>query len=96
MFIFEDVHFTLRPSNLLCGRQLLTACLSWAVLGLHCCVGSSPVVASGGCSPVAVCRLLTVVAPLAAEHGLAGALASGVVEHRLSCPMARVIFPDQG
>ena len=62
MFIFEDVHFTLRPSNLLCRRQLLTACLSWAVLGLHCCVGSSPVVASGGCSPVAVCRLLTVVA----------------------------------
>ena len=41
-----------------------------AVLGLHCCMGFSLVVASRGYSLVAVCRLLTVVASLAAEPGL--------------------------
>ena len=40
-----------------------------AVLGLGCCVTSSPAVASGGYSPVAVCRPLVAVASLAVEHG---------------------------
>ena len=70
MFIFEEVHFTFRPSNLLCQRQFLTIYLSWTVLCLHCCMGFSLVVASGGYSLVAVCRVLIVVASLAAEHGL--------------------------
>ena len=72
-------------------------------LGLHCCVGFSLAV---------VCVLLTVVASLVAEHGLAGfsngcmcsilgALrlwSSGllVAVHVLSCSMAGGIFPDQG
>ena len=41
-----------------------------AVLGLHCCSGFSPVVASRGYSLVAVLRLLILVASLVAEHGL--------------------------
>ena len=40
-----------------------------AVLGLRCCMGFSLGGASGGCSLVAVRRLLIVVASLAAEHG---------------------------
>ena len=50
-----------------------------AVLGLHCYVGFSLVVASRGCSLVAVLRLLTEVASLVEEHGLWGARASVVV-----------------
>ena len=48
------------------------------------CVDFSVVVASGGFSLVVVCRLLFVVAPLAAEHGLQGARASVVVVLGLS------------
>ena len=40
------------------------------MLGLHCYAGFSLVVVSGGYSPVAVCRLLTAVASLVAEHRL--------------------------
>ena len=47
--------------------------------------------------------LLTVVPSLAAEHGLWGAQASAIVVcglvavlHRLSCPEAQEIFPEQG
>ena len=43
-----------------------------ATLGLPCCPGFL-VVASGGCSPVAVCRLLIAVASPVAERGLQGA-----------------------
>ena len=43
-----------------------------AVLGLGCCYGFSLVVESRGFSLVAVLRLLIVVAPLVAEHGLWG------------------------
>ena len=39
---------------------------------------------------------LIVVPSLVVEHGLQGALASVVVAHRLSCPAACGIFPDQG
>ena len=41
-----------------------------AELGLHCCMGSSPVVASGDHSLAAACGLLRAVASLAAEQGL--------------------------
>jgi len=39
-----------------------------AVLGLRCCEGFSLVMASGDYSLVAMCGLLTVVAPLVAGH----------------------------
>ena len=42
----------------------------WAVLGLHSCEGFPLVVASWGCSLVAVRRLLTAAASLAVEHRL--------------------------
>ena len=41
-----------------------------SVLGLRCCMGFSPVAASRGYSLVAVCRLLTAVVLLVAEHRL--------------------------
>ena len=47
-----------------------------AVLGLHCCVGFSLVVASRGCSLIAVCGLLIAVVSLVAEHGRQGTRAS--------------------
>ena len=40
------------------------------VLGPHCCVGFSLIVASGSYSLIGVHRLLIVVASLVAEHGL--------------------------
>ena len=40
------------------------------MLGLHCCVGCSLVVVSGGYSLVAVHGLLTVVASLVVQHRL--------------------------
>ena len=40
-----------------------------AELGLGCCVGSSPVVASGDYSPAVVPGLLIAVASLVAENG---------------------------
>ena len=58
-----------------------------AVLGLHCCVGSSLVV---------VHALLMVTPPFIAEHRLCSAWASVVVAHGLSCPAACGILPDQG
>ena len=67
-----------------------------AVLGLRCCAGFSLIMESGGYSPVSVCRLLTAVASLVAELGLQSMQASVVVVHRLSCPAACGIFPDQG
>ena len=41
-----------------------------SVLGLHCCTGFSSAEANGRYSPVAVNRLLIVVASLVMEHGL--------------------------
>ena len=65
-----------------------------AVLGVCCCSGFSLIVASVGCSPVAVHGLLIVVTSLAAELGLQST-SSVVVAHRLSCSAARGIFLDQ-
>ena len=41
-----------------------------AVLGLRRCAGFFPGVMSGGCSRVALPRLLTAAASLATDHGL--------------------------
>ena len=41
-------------------------------------------------------RILIEVASLVAELGLSGVQASAAVLHRLSCPLARGIFLDQG
>ena len=46
-------------------------CVSFlAVLGLPCCLGSSLVAESGGCSPEVIHRLLIAVASLVAERRL--------------------------
>ena len=66
--------------------------LRWVSAAAH---RFSLVAASGSYSLVAVCRLLTVVAFLVAEHVLLGTWASVVVVYGLSCPAARGIFPDQ-
>ena len=50
-----------------------------SVLGLHCCVDFSLVVASRGCWLIAACRLLSALASLVAEHGLRDTAASMVV-----------------
>ena len=59
-----------------------------AALDLHCCVNFSLVVASGGYFLAVVCRLLTAVASLVAEHGNWGAgfsrCGSQALEHRLN------------
>ena len=66
-----------------------------AVPGLHCCMGFSPVVVSGGCCLVAGHGLLPAVASLLAEHGLWGT-GSMTVAHGFSCSAAHGIFLDQG
>ena len=43
-----------------------------------------------------VCGLLIAVASLVLEHRLSGGWASVVVAHVLSCPAACGVFPDQG
>ena len=77
-----------------------------AVLGLSYCTGFSLVVESRGYFLIAM-RLLIAVASLVAELGLQGARTSVAVApgledtgaavgaHRLSCPEASGIFPDQ-
>ena len=54
-----------------------------AVLGLHCCMDFSLVVADGGCSLVVLRGLLIAVASLV-EHRLCGTWASIVAAHGLS------------
>ena len=56
--------------------------------------GLSLVSASGGCSLVAVRRLLIAVTSLVARA--LGMRASVVAAHGLRCPMECGIFPDQG
>ena len=79
----------------------------WAVLGLGCCSGFSPLVSSTGYSLFAVCWLLTEVASLVVgqglwAHGLSSSVpglwstGSTVVAHDLSCSEACGIFSDQG
>ena len=60
--------------------------------GLHCCSGSSLVVASGGRSLAAVCGLLIAVASLA-EHRLYSAQTSAVEAHRLSGTACGILVP---
>ena len=50
---------------------------------LPCCLGFSLVVASGGCSLAAVCRLLIAVGCLVVEHRLSDTQASVVAAPRL-------------
>ena len=57
--------------------------LFMAVLGLHCCVDFSLVVASRGYSLVVVHELLIAVASFVAGHGLWGGRASAVEAVRL-------------
>ena len=57
--------------------------------------GLSLVAESGGCSSLAR-GLLTVVAPLLAEHRLQGSWASVVMAPRLNYPMACRTFLNQG
>ena len=65
------------------------------VLGLRCCTRASSSCSERGRLFIAVRGVLIAVASLAAEHGLYRA-GSVVVGHRLSCPAACGIFPDQG
>ena len=66
-----------------------------AVLGLCCYEGSSLVAVSGSYSQVVAQRLLTAAASRCRARAL-GTQASVVAMHRLSCPLACGIFPDQG
>jgi len=54
------------------------------MLGLHCCLGFSLVVASRGSSLVAVLGFLITVASPVVEHRLQGTWASTVVARELS------------
>ena len=66
-----------------------------AVLGLHCCTGLSLVVASGGCSVVAVCGLLIAVQASVVVVLRFQSTGLMVVAHGLSCSAACGIFlPD--
>ena len=67
-----------------------------SALGLVTVRAFSLVVVSRDYSPVAVQRPVIAVTSLIAEHGLSSTQASIVVVHRLSCPKACGIFPDQG
>ena len=64
-------------------------------LGLCCCAWAFSSCSEQGLLFVAVHRLLIAVASRCRARAL-GARASGVVAHRLSCSVARGIFPDQG
>ena len=66
------------------------------LLGLGCCARAFSTCQEQGPLFIAGGRLLTVVASLAAEHGLWGTWGSAVGVHRLSCGAACGIFLDQG
>ena len=66
-----------------------------ALLGLCSCVRAFSRCGEQRLLFVVVRRRLIVVASLVAEHGLRN-MASGVVAHGFSCPMACGIFLDQG
>ena len=63
--------------------QILLYYLFLAVLVLHCCMGLSPVLATGGYSLVAMHKLLVSMASPAVEDGLEGRQASVVEVLRL-------------
>ena len=59
----------------MCGQEVLNSFvvvvyLFLAMLGLHCCAQAFSGLVSGGCSLVAVHRLLIVVASFVVEQGL--------------------------
>ena len=64
------------------------------MLGLCCCEGSFPIVASGGYSPAVVHGPLIGVASLVVEHSLQ-CTGSTFAAHELSCSAACGAFPDQ-
>ena len=74
------------------GRMVFFLWLHWVFIAVH---GLSLVVASGGCSLVAVHRLLVAVACLVARHSLSDLRASVVAAHGLGCRVACGIFLDQ-
>ena len=73
-----------------------TTYLGLAVLGLRCYAGFFLAVASRGCSPVGVGRLLIVVASLVAEHGLEGTGLVVVMPRGLVAPWRVGFFLDPG
>ena len=75
-------------------RRCLNIYLFIAVLGLHCCMGLSPVAESGLLSSHSH-RLLTALVSPIVEHGLWSPGQIAVV-HGLSCSAGCEIFPDKG
>ena len=69
---------SLYASSVYVSYSAILKSLFLTVLGLCCCKDFSLVLGSGDHSPVGVCGLLIVVAPLVAEQGLWGTRASAV------------------
>ena len=67
--------------------------LHWVLVAVH---GLSMVASGGSYSLVLVRELLLMAASPAAKRRLWGTKASVAVAHRLSCPVACGVFPDQG
>ena len=86
LFIF----ISFKPLSSLFSNLFIFAC---ARLGLHCCTWAFCSCAQGLLE--LQCEGFFLRWLLVAEHGLQGA-GSAVVAHRLSCPVACGIFPDQG
>ena len=88
----QDSRFPPQSSDIFSNFLFTYFWLCWVSFVAH---GLSLVAESGGHPLVVVRGFLIVVASLVAEHGLQSA-GSAVVVHRLSCPVACEIFPDQG
>ena len=70
IYKFKNTSNNSRSITSSCKNQYffsLTVCLFLAMLGLHCCSGFLPAVASGGSSLVVMQGFLTTVATLAVE-----------------------------
>ena len=80
----EQLHKVTWPEYLHCHFTFLFIYLPTGCAGSSQLRGLSLVAVSGGCSPVAILRLLIAVSFLVAEHGLWGAQASSAVACRLS------------
>ena len=80
MCIFTTHAFSLVKYLFLCPRCFFFL----AVLGLCCCLGFSPVMASGVHCLVVVCKLVIVVASVVVEHRLWSVWASVVSARGLS------------
>ena len=91
MYLRDELHGTLISSHTISSffKKKNVAYLFLTVLGLRCSMDFSLVAASGGYSPVAVCRLLVAVASLVVEHRLDGqagfsSCGSQALKHRLN------------